>query len=192
MRRLFLLSLVWLASCATVHEGPLSERNYQASIAVGGRLSVRYDQDGSAQSLQGKFHWKQHGERTDIALYSPLGQTIATIAITPELSVMTQSGGEQMQAPDVTALTQQVLGWPMPVDGLRFWLQGFAQSADGKLQIASPEGRQSFASNGWQVRYVSWQRTANILYPQRIDIERTTAEAGQIVLRLVIDDWQEP
>ena len=191
MRRLFLLACVCLTACTTLPEGPLSERTYQSAISVGGRLSVRYQQNGSPQSLQGKFRWQQQGEQTDITLYSPLGQTIATIAITPGLAVMAQSDGEKKQAPNVTALTQEVLGWPMPVDGLRYWLQGFVQNVEGKLQIASPEGMHSFQSDGWRVRYVSWQRNASIQYPKRVDMERTTAEAGDIVLRLVIDDWND-
>ena len=191
MRRLFLLGCVWLAACTTLPEGPLSERNFQSAISVGGRLSVRYQQDGKPQSLQGKFRWQQQGEQTDITLYSPLGQTIATIVITPGLAVMAQSGGEKKQAPNVTALTQEVLGWPMPVDGLRYWLQGFVQNVEGKLQTASPEGMHSFQSDGWRVRYVSWQRNASIQYPKRFDMERATAEAGDIVLRLVIDDWND-
>jgi len=191
MRRLFLLACVCLTACTTLPEGPLSERNYHSAIAVGGRLSVRYQQNGKPQSLQGKFRWQQQGEQTDITLYSPLGQTIATIAITPGLAVMAQSDGEKKQAPNVTALTQEVLGWPMPVDGLRYWLQGFVQNVEGKLQTASPEGMHSFQSDGWRVRYVSWQRNASIQYPKRFDMERTTAEAGDIVLRLVIDDWND-
>jgi len=191
MRRLFLLACVCLTACTTLPEGPLSERNYQSAIAVGGRLSVRYQQNGKPQSLQGKFRWQQQGEQTDITLYSPLGQTIATIAITPGLAVMAQSDGEKKQAPNVTALTQEVLGWPMPVDGLRYWLQGFVQNVEGQLQTASPEGMHSFQSDGWRVRYVSWQRNASIQYPKRVDMERTTAEAGDIVLRLVIDDWND-
>ena len=191
MRRLFILGCVWLAACTTPPEGPLGERNYQSTISVGGRLSVRYQQAGQPQSLQGKFRWQQQGEQTNITLYSPLGQTIATIAITPGLAVMVQSDGEKRQAPNVTALTQEVLGWPMPVDGLRYWLQGFVQNVDGKLQTASPESTHSFQSDGWRVRYVSWQRNASIQYPKRFDMERTTAEAGDIVLRLVIDEWND-
>ena len=191
MRRLFLLACICLTACTSLPEGPLSERNYQSAISVGGRLSVRYQQNGKPQSLQGKFRWQQQGEQTDITLYSPLGQTIATIAITPGLAIMAQSDGEKKQAPNVTALTQEVLGWPMPVDGLRYWLQGFVQNVEGKLQTASPEGMHSFQSDGWRVRYVSWQRNASIQYPKRFDMERTTAEAGDIVLRLVIDDWNE-
>ena len=191
MRRLFLLACICLTACTSLPEGPLSERNYQSAISVGGRLSVRYQQNGKPQSLQGKFRWQQQGEQTDITLYSPLGQTIATIAITPGLAIMAQSDGEKKQAPNVTALTQEVLGWPMPVDGLRYWLQGFVQNVEGKLQTASPEGMHSFQSDGWRVRYVSWQRNASIQYPKRFDMERTTAEAGDIVLRLVIDDWND-
>jgi outer membrane lipoprotein LolB len=190
MRRLFVLACVWLSACTTLPEGPLIERQYQTAMTVGGRLSVRYQQNGQPQSLQGKFLWEQQSEHTDITLYSPLGQTIATIAISPGLAVMAQSDGEKRQAPNVIALTQQVLGWPMPVDGLRYWLQGFVQNDDGSLQQASPDQAQSFRSDGWQVRYVSWQRNENTLYPKRVDLARSTVEAGDIVLRLVIDDWK--
>ena len=191
MRRILLLVSVWLTACMTLPDGPLTERQYQTAIAVGGRLSVRYTLEGQPQSLQGKFFWQQQGENTDITLYSPLGQTIATIAISPGLAVMVQSDGEKRQAPDVASLTQQVLGWPMPVDGLRYWLQGFVQNGDGTLQQASSDKAQNLQSDGWQVRYVSWQRNANIVYPKRVDLERSTADTGHIVLRLVIDDWKE-
>lgn len=191
MRRLLVLACVWLSACTTLPEGPLTERQYQSAIAVGGRLSVRYQQNGQPQSLQGKFRWEQQGEQTDITLYSPLGQTIAFIAISPGLAVMAQAGGEKRQAPNVTQLTQEVLGWPMPVEGLRYWLQGFVRNGDGSLQSASPDHGQSFRSDGWQVRYVSWQRGANTLYPKRVDMERSSAQAGDISLRLVIDDWQQ-
>ena len=180
-----------LAACTTLPEGPLSDRNYQSTISMAGRLSVRYQQGGQPQSLQGKFRWQQQGEQTNITLYSPLGQTIATIEITPGLAVLAQSDGERRQAPNVTKLTQEVLGWPMPVDGLRYWLQGFVQDANGKLDMASPETTHSFQSDGWRVRYVSWQRNASIQYPKRFDMERTTVEAGDIVLRLVIDEWND-
>lgn len=191
MRRLFLLACLSLGACTTLPQGPLTERSYQMAKVISGRLSVRYQQAGQAQSLQGKFLWQQQGEQTDITLYSPLGQTIATIAITPELAVMTQSDGEKKQAPDVSKLTQAVLGWPLPVDGLRYWLQGFVQSDDGRWQTAASDGTQGFQSDGWRVRYVSWQRNASIQYPKRLDMERTTAEAGDIVLRFVIDDWKD-
>lgn len=191
MRRLFLLVCMGLAACTTWPEGPLSDRNYQSTISMAGRLSVRYQQGGQPQSLQGKFRWQQQGEQTNITLYSPLGQTIATIEITPGLAVLVQSDGEKRQAPNVSMLTQEVLGWPMPVDGLRYWLQGFVQNANGTLDMASPESTPSFQSDGWRVRYVSWQRNASIQYPKRFDMERTTAEAGDIVLRLVIDDWND-
>jgi len=191
MRRFFVLACMALAACTTLPEGPLGERNYQSTISVGGRLSVRYQQGGQPQSLQGKFRWQQQGERTNITLYSPLGQTLAAIEITPGLAVMAQSDGEKRQAPNVTALTQEVLGWPMPVDGLRYWLQGFVQNTNGKLDMASPESTHSFQSDGWRVRYVSWQHNARIQYPKRFDMERTTVEAGNIVLRLVIDEWND-
>src|SRR5690606_35396756 len=58
-------------------------RNYRQTIEIAGRLSVQYRQNGNDESLHGSFTWQQRGERSDVALLSPLGQIIATIAVEP-------------------------------------------------------------------------------------------------------------
>jgi len=75
-----------LGGCATSPPSPYQvsqPRLYHDDIALAGRLSVNYDQYGKAQSLQGKFSWTQTRETTNIALLSPLGQTMAKIAVSP-------------------------------------------------------------------------------------------------------------
>ncbi len=192
IRLLALVALCWLAGCTTVPEAPTEPRQYQETIELGGRLSVRYEQGGRAQSLQGKFRCEQRGDLTDIRLFSPLGQTMAKIALLPGRATLEQSDRQPVQADDATLLTEQVLGWAMPVEGLRFWLQGFVQSPEGKLEAAQPEPITAYNADGWRVRYVSWQRNARIDFPRRIDLERVTAEAGPILIRLIIDEWKEP
>lgn len=178
---------------------------------MAGRLSVQYQQNGQPQSMQGKFSWTQNGPDTSIALLSPLGQTMAKIDITPGRASLQQAGQPLRQATDISALTTQTLGWPLPVAGLRNWLQGFVADGEGHRVAALPASENSagnvgsngstgstgsvnnyssFSSDGWQVRYVSWQGAADEpAYPKRIDLERVTP-AGPIALRIVIDSWQ--
>jgi outer membrane lipoprotein LolB len=166
-------------------------RRYHEDITLGGRLSVRYQENGKPQSMQAKFSWAQSKDTVRITLFSPLGQTMAQIAIQPGLVTLQRAGEPLRQAADVAELTTRMLGWPLPVAGLQDWLQGFMRDERGMRRMAESETEASFRSDGWQVRYVSWQAgVASAAYPKRIDLDRLTQQAGELGLRIVIDNWQ--
>ena len=189
-RRLFLiLGLAGaLGGCASVAP-PHAERIYRDNITLGGRLSVRYTQDGQPQSVQGKFLWSQRRDATTIELYSPLGQTLARIAIEPGRATLEAARGGRVAA-TADALTEETLGWALPVDGLRYWLQGFVRSGERTLVAVTPEGPDSFRSDGWRIQIASWQQAGAVTLPKRIDLERDHISGGAIALRLVIDEWR--
>ncbi len=198
-RRGFLLSLALsalatlpLSGCGTLapQPGADSTRRFHDNISVGGRLSVRYQHQGKPESVQGKFLWQQSATRTDIELSSPLGQTLARITLLPDSAILEQSGQPTAEATDASALTKSVLGWPLPVEGLRYWLQGYLRTLSGEL-LAVPVGEgNEQEGDGWRVRYVGWQQIDGRTCPKRIDFSRLEADASEIALRLVIDDWR--
>ncbi len=185
-----------LAACASSAVAPSSRQMapYRDTIGLSGRLSVAYQKDGKGESLSGKFTWQQSGDRTDVTLASPLGQTIATIAITPTEATLTQGNGRTRAAADIDTLSAQALGWPLPVSGLRDWLQGYAMAADGGRFIASPQRTSVTTRDGWHLSYVSWQDdAATSLRPKRIDAERSASpQADQVAIRIVIDEQTQP
>lgn len=186
-----ILSAVLLPGCSSLQTAPPATpalRSYHEVIAIKGRFSVSYEHDGRPQSAQGRFHWAQRGAYVDIDLLSPLGQTLAKISLSPGLAKMEQAGREPRFAIDASELTAQTLGWSLPVDGLRDWLQGYTRRAEGALQAAAPDGADRFEKDGWQVRYVSWQAGAAEAYPKRIDLSRTGSTP--LALRIVIDGWE--
>ncbi len=189
-RRTFLLSLLVLAGCATTGPLPSGTRTYRDDVSLSGRLSVSYEHAGQPQSLQGKFSWRQRRDHTDIELYSPLGQTIARITIMPGVARLQQSNGSIREAGSVDALTEAALGWPLPVDGLRFWLQGFVADTDQGLHAVTPAGPASLHSDGWRLNYVSWQDGGGYPTPKRIDFTRD-ASRSPLALRIVIDGWND-
>ena len=177
-----------LQGCSSLQPVPTSAlRHYHEVIAIKGRFSVSYEHEGRPQSAQGRFQWAQRGAYVDIDLLSPLGQTLAKISLSPGLAKMEQAGREPRFATDAAELTAQMLGWAMPVDGLRDWLQGYSRRA-GVQQVAAPGGPDRFDGDGWQVRYVSWQTGAAESYPKRIDLSR--AGGDPLALRIVIDGWE--
>lgn len=188
-----------LAGCSTF-QGPATPaasnvaRNYQQSISLSGRMSVRYQQNDKEQAIHGSFTWDQQQRQTVVDLLSPLGQTLATITIKPGTATLTQSGKPPRTAADVDTLTELALGWPLPVSGLRDWLQGFSRHDGGGPYVAVPADTESSlqSPDGWKISYDTWQREdgAASSHPKRIDLSRNTEQAGQVSIRIVIDTWQ--
>jgi outer membrane lipoprotein LolB len=173
----------------------VAARIYLDTIDIGGRLSVRYQQNGKEEALHGNFTWTQIERTVTLTMLSPLGQTLAVIETTPGRSTLKQAGQVPRVAANVDALAADALGWPLPVAGLREWLQGYAIDADGRRIIAAPSGPTAIATrDGWHIHYTSWQdgdpAGPQHTHPKRIDLERSTAQAGNVAIRIVIDNWQ--
>ncbi|MFM7658460.1 MAG: lipoprotein insertase outer membrane protein LolB [Burkholderiaceae bacterium] len=189
-RRAFLFALAWLGACSTTLPLPAGTRQYRSDLRLSGRLSVSYRAEGKPQSMQGKFLWMQRDQQIDIELLTPLGQTMARIAIAPGRARIEQSGGEVREASSIEQLTEQTLGWPLPADGLRYWLQGFVRNSMGQLTTITPEQSGSVRSEGWKLRYAAWQADRSTAVPKRIDFSRETA-SSELSIRLVIDRWTD-
>ncbi|WP_395823656.1 lipoprotein insertase outer membrane protein LolB [Collimonas sp.] len=171
-----------------------SARQYHQLIDVSGRLSVRYEQDGKEQAIHGNFTWSQNNQDTVVTLLSPLGQTLATINIGVDKATLAQAGQPLRSAGDVDSLTVQTLGWPLPIAGLRDWLQGFGSNAAGQRFVATPatDTYDVTTADNWRLQYANWQNQENAAesYPKRIDLARNTKQAGDVAIRIVIDSRQ--
>ncbi|WP_211444413.1 lipoprotein insertase outer membrane protein LolB [Collimonas humicola] len=181
------------AAASSGSNGSAAARQYRQAIDVSGRLSLRYQQDGKQQAMYGSFTWSQSKQETAITLLSPLGQTLATINIGAGQATLKQAGQPPRIASDVDALTVQALGWPLPIAGLRDWLQGFGEDAGGQRFTATPNADDSFSvttADKWLIQYSNWQDSGAESYPKRIDLARNTAQAGEVAIRIAISSRQ--
>ncbi len=203
LRRALAVALpLLLAACASLNppaadhrrtQSTAEVRNFADTIDLGGRLSVRYQSERKEEALHGSFSWAQTPAQTTVTLLSPLGQTIAIIDVTPQGATLMQGGQPARSAADVDTLTAETLGWPLPVAGLRDWLQGFAVDAAGLPFVATPRSPDVVTRDGWRIRYAGWQGEADASppnRPRRIDLARATEQAGDVSIRIVIDSWQ--
>ena len=192
MHRLFcVFALALLSACATTG-GVRSQATvgaYRDAIDLSGRLLVNFEKDGKPDTISVKFMWTQTPGLVDASLLSPTGQTVAKINVTPQSATLTQGGQPPRIARDIDALTAQALGWPLPVSGMRDWLQGYATTADGKRFAASPANNTVTTADGWVLTFVSWQdEHAALPVPKRIDAQRpASAGSGPLALRIVLD-----
>lgn len=189
-----MLCMTFLAGCSTltppesVTETP--QRTYSDALDLDGRLSAQYKKDDKDEAIHVSFSWKQRKDLSTITILSPLGQILAAIEVRPDSASLTQPGKQPRYATDVDALAEQALGWPLPVAGLRDWLQGFASDAQHQSFIASPANTQVTTSDGWHLQYQSWQDEPAQKRPKRIDLTRQTEQAGKVMIRIVLDHWQ--
>ncbi|WP_313031823.1 outer membrane lipoprotein LolB [Massilia alkalitolerans] len=178
-----------LAGCATTSSNVATVGAYRDSIDLSGRLSVNYQKEGRQESLTGNYDWTQRPGRVDVTLANPLGQTIATIEVTPQSATLTQSGRAPVSEADIDTLTQRTLGWPLPVAGLRDWLQGYAVDGQGQRFAASPARNEVLTRDGWRLRFVEWQ-DPNAAQPAPRVIHAERAAAGDIQdlqIRIVVN-----
>ena len=189
-----------LAGCATVGgktgadvAHPTAQVGaYRDTIDLSGRLSVTYQKDGQPQYLNGKFNWTQRPGRIDVSLADPLGSTVAEIEVTPQAATLRQGNRPPRTAADIDTLTAQALGFPLPVSGLRDWLQGYATDAQGGRFIASPANNSVVTGDGWRVAFVTWRDPAAgseaAPAPLRIDVKRGVAANGDALdIRILLD-----
>jgi len=154
----------------------------QSAFEASGRLSARHGSD----ALAANFHWRHEGERDELELVSPLGQTVALLTGDGANARLQASDGRVLTAGTWTKLTEQGLGWPLPVDGLKYWIQGVARAGVAFSAEAGDDGRAAvLRQDGWTIVYQAYVETGGSYRPSRL-----TASYPEVELRLAIDRWQ--
>jgi outer membrane lipoprotein LolB len=178
-----------LAGCAGVRApeaGPVAAAGaLAAAFDVEGRLSARQGNEGGSAS----FTWSHQGARDDIALATPLGQTIAQLHGDAGGVVARWPDGRSVEAATIDAQIDRVLGVPVPVQGLSAWLRGFAHQGSPASVERDAEGRPSvLTQDGWQIVYAYPDDAARRAH--RLTLRYTGTEPAEV--RVVIDRWGGP
>lgn len=167
-------------------------RNYHEQINLSGRIHVIYQQNDKTQSLPGSFEWKQTPDSLQITLLNPLGQTIASISQDALGARLQQAHQAIRSAANLDDLLNEALGWPLPVAGLKDWLQGYHRSGTQQRSALATQESLTLLADGWQLRYVNWLEEAGEVHPKRLDLQRYTSQAGAVSLKIIIDQWNTP
>jgi len=178
------LAAAVVAACAPA---PLQRPNSALPSAleaftVSGRLSARHGTEG----VTANFEWRHHGAQDDLELVSPLGQTIAILTADRAGARLQTSDGRIHTAESWTKLTAQALGWPLPVDGLTYWIQALPRPDAAYSEEPDEAGRLGvLRQDGWTILYSSYTTVGDDMRPARL-----VATYPDVELRLAIDHWQ--
>lgn len=177
-RRFLLLSCAGLAACAspTLLRPTLVLSGPQAAFRAEGRLAIRQGQQGQ----YAHFSWLRQGEQDRIELGGPLGQTVASLLLRPGLAELTDQQGALHRAAEADQLARQLLGYPLPVAGLRHWLIGEADPAAAADWLDAEQLQQS----GWRIQF-EFPADGGQRLPHRLTLSR-----DELTVKLLVSDWR--
>lgn len=157
-----------LGGCATVSPPPPSLPQLEAvpaAFEMSGRIAIRQ----ADRSDIARLRWTHQAGGDVWVIGSPIGNEVARIESGPGGVVLAQAGGDPQQADSFEALTEKVLGVPLSPAMLSAWLHANAREAP-------PE---------WKVTVDETQQAGSVQLARRI-----TATRGDVVVRLVVDEYQ--
>jgi outer membrane lipoprotein LolB len=174
-----------LAGCASIPapSGGAGFPEARDAYEIAGRLSARHDADAFAAS----FRWSHSGDRDELDLATPLGQTLARLTGDAHGVELRRPDGRGETADDWTTLTSRGLGWSLPVSGLASWIQGAPRKdAPFTLEAAADGMPGVLRQDGWTIAYQAFVKDATgASRPARMTLDYPGVE-----VRLVIDTWQ--
>lgn len=169
-----------LAGCATIERQPAPAEPVGEAFQLSGRVSVKY----GAEAASGRINWQHDAAGDDLLFSSPLGQGVARIVRRDGLVSLTTSDRKVYQASDAESLTEQILGWRLPLAGLPDWVRGRALAgAPAQTRLDSSQRLAELRQSGWLVEYLGYQGETGP--PASLRLSRQEVE-----IRLVIDQWQ--
>ena len=158
--RLVVLLAAFLAACAQVElkppAGPLE-------FSLAGRIAAR----SGKEAFTGNISWRHARDGDEMLITTPTGQGVAQIIRQGDAVVLKTSEPREYRAADSEELTERVLGFRLPIEGL-------AETVQGKPS-PSLEGR------GWKVEYQEYDAQRR---PTRLRLTNAGAE-----VRLAIHQW---
>jgi outer membrane lipoprotein LolB len=126
------LLLVFMWGCAPVELRPPEQTDFDLL----GRIAARYRDE----AFTGNVHWRHAANGDEMLINTPLGQGVARIVRQGDAVQLTTAEGKEYRAPDSESLTERVLGFQLPIEGLADWVRGRPSPA--------------LEARGWKVEYL--------------------------------------
>lgn len=187
MRALLLACALGLAGCSALEPRATLERpagttaeGLPREFEISGRIAVRQDERG----FSGNLRWQHRPERDEILLLTPLGQGVAHILRQPGEARLT-AGEAQHVAPDAETLTEQLLGWRLPLSGLSWWALGSnAPGSASRVELDGAGRISRLTQDGWDIEYLRYVEVEGRELPKSLAARRQELE-----IRLSVDQW---
>lgn len=177
LRSIILIAVMALAGCAGLEQRVPGDR---VEFELAGRIAVRYRNEAAS----GNLAWRHAPESDEMLMTTPIGSSVARIVRTGKVVVLTTSDGQEYRAADAESLTEQTLGFRLPLVGLADWVRGRPVDAQPAVSTSDAQGRLAvLEQSGWRIEYQAFRPDG---LPTRLRLEYPGIE-----LRLAIHEWKQ-
>jgi outer membrane lipoprotein LolB len=178
--------LILLCGCASLPQaGSSADQTIGQGALQGFRFSGRLAVHQPSGTDTGKIDWVSQGAQQHVELLSPLGSTVAVLDRNPQSVHLVLSDHSEFWATDSEKLTQAVLGYALPLEGLPWWVLGQPAPMGGATLTRDAAGNPGIlVQAGWQIRYADWRRVGEQMLPGNIALQH-----DDLAIRLRVDQW---
>ncbi|MGH8686168.1 MAG: lipoprotein insertase outer membrane protein LolB [Burkholderiales bacterium] len=150
--------------------------------AVEFELTARFAAHYGSDAASGQLAWRHGPGRDEVLISSPFGQGIARVTRLPSHTTLVTSDERHYSAADPETLTEQVLGFRLPLKGLADWVRARpAPEAPAQVERASDGRLLALEQFGWRVEYQAYEAGR----PSRLRLSYPGLD-----LRLAISEWK--
>jgi len=177
--------VVLAAGCATVAPSAVRSTNETAAaFEASGRLSAKRGSEGVAAH----FTWSHAPSSDRFDVSTPMGQIVARLSGDPSGVRIERPSEAPVAYPDWGALTREVFGVAIPVDGLASWIQAQPVAGPAFDLERDAAGRPLvLRQQGWEIVY-AYADAASAANPSRLVMRYPDSEP--IEVRIAVDRWQ--
>lgn len=184
IRLLCLVSTLLLSACLTSPVTSALQRPAQpelAAYAFNGRVVIKHNGERTSAGVR----WTHRGVEDEILLLAPLGQTVARI-FSDAQGVLLEASGKKYFEQDAETLTERVLGWHLPLSGMRYWVLALPSVGTEAVTTRAENGKiQLLRQDGWEINYTRYAASTADSLPLRLTLQRDGME-----MQLLIDEWE--
>ena len=166
---------------AGLNQRHLASIEHIQDFNIEGRIGVHTDGRG----VSGTIHWKHVNNKDDIALFSPMGGKMADVKSTDGNVTLTANDGKTYTAADAETLTQQTLGWRLPVSNLADWVVG-RPTNDAIEQITwDYTGKLTkLTQDGWEIQYLEYRQASGVQLPSKLALRNP-----KLYMKFIVERW---
>ncbi|MEO8717476.1 MAG: lipoprotein insertase outer membrane protein LolB [Burkholderiales bacterium] len=163
------------AGCAGLTERAPGE---SVEFELTARFAARYRDDAAA----GQLAWRHDVARDEVLISSPFGQGLARVTRRDALVTLVTADDRRYSAADAETLTEEVLGFRLPLLGLADWVRARPAAGSPSQSTYAADGRlATLEQQGWRIDYLEYEAGR----PARLRLRYPGLE-----LRLAISEWK--
>lgn len=175
LRALALAAALAAAACAELTARAPDER---VEFEFTARFAAHYRDEAAS----GQLAWRHDAARDEVLISSPFGQGLARVTRRDERVTLVTADDRRYAAADAETLTEEVLGFRLPLRGLADWVRGRPAAGAPAQSTYDAAGRlAALEQHGWKIEYQEYEAGR----PARLRLRYPGLE-----LRLAISAWR--